>query len=49
MDYQDPEMNEILGPMIQPQANLAQLNTQLEALNTQEKDALIGMMGGAQP
>jgi len=49
MDYQGPEMNKILGPMIQPQANITQLKAQLDALNAQENDTLIGLMGGAQP
>jgi len=49
MDYQDPEMNKILGPTIQPQANITQLKAQLDALNAQENDTLIGLMGGAQP
>jgi len=49
MDYQDPEMDEIPGPSIQPWVNMALLKAQLDALNTQENDALIGMMGGAQP
>jgi len=49
MDYQDPEMNEVPGPTIQPRANVAQLKAQLDTLNAQENDALIGLMGGAQP
>jgi len=48
MDFQDPEMNEIPGPTIQPRANVAQLKAQLDALNEQENDALINMMGGGQ-
>jgi len=48
MDFQDPEMNEILGPTIQPRANVAQLKAQLDTLNKQENDALINLMGGGQ-
>jgi len=48
MDFQDPEMNEIPSPTIQPQANVAQLKAQLDALNEQENDALINLMGGGQ-
>ena len=48
MDFQDPELNRIPKPTIQPQTNIAQLKVQLDALNAQENDALIGMMGGAQ-
>jgi len=48
MDFQDPKMNRILRPTIQPQANIAQLRAQLDALSTQENDALIRMMGGEQ-
>jgi len=48
MDFQDPEMNEIPGPTIQPRANVAQLKAQLDALNEQENDALINLMGGGQ-
>src|SRR6267142_2259860 len=48
MDFQDPEMNKIPGPTIQPQANVAQLKAQLDALNEQDNDALINLMGGGQ-
>jgi len=48
MDFQDPEMDEVPGPTIQPQANVAQLEAQLDALNEQENDALINLMGGGQ-
>ena len=48
MDFQDPEMNGIPGPTIQPQANVAQLKAQLDTLNEQENDALIGLMEGGQ-
>jgi len=48
MDFQDSEMNEIPGPTIQPQANVAQLKAQLDALNEQENDALINLMGGGE-
>ena len=48
MDSQDPEMNRIPKPTIQPRANIAQLKAQLDALNEQENDALIGLMGGGQ-
>jgi len=46
MDFQDPEMSEIPGPTIQPRVNVAQLKAQLDALNEQENNALIGLMGG---
>jgi len=49
MDFQDPELNRIPEPTIQPRTNIAQLKVQLDALNAQENDALIEMMGGAQP
>jgi len=49
MDFQDPEINEIPKPTIQPQMNIAQLKAQLDALSTLENDALFGMMGGSQP
>jgi len=48
MDFQDPEMNEIPRPTIQPRANVAQLKAQLDALNEQENDALINLMGGGE-
>jgi len=48
MDFQDPEMDEVSGPTIQPRANVAQLKAQLDALNEQENDALINLMGGGQ-
>jgi len=48
MDFQDPEMNEIPGPTIQPRVNVAQLKAQLDALNDQENNALINLMGGGQ-
>jgi len=48
MDFQDPEMNEVPGLTIQPWANIAQLKAQLDALNKQENDALIDLMGGGQ-
>jgi len=48
MDFQDPEMNRIPKPTIQPQANVAQLKAQLDTLSTQENDTLIGMIGGGQ-
>ena len=48
MNLQDPKMNRVSKPTIQPQANIAQLKAQLDALNDQENDALIGMMGGGQ-
>ena len=48
MDFQDPDLNGILGPTIQPQANVAQLKVQLDALNEQENNALIGLIGGGQ-
>ena len=49
MDFQEPEMNRIPELTIQPQTNVAQLKVQLDALNAQENDTLIGMMGGVQP
>jgi len=49
MDYQDPEITEIPGPTLQPQTNIALLKAQLDMLNAQENDKLIGMMGGTQP
>jgi len=48
MDFQDPEMNRVPEPTIQPRANVAQLKAQLDALNEQENDALINLMGGGQ-
>ena len=48
MDFQDPEMNTIPGPTIQPRANVAQLKAQLDALNEQENNTLINLMGGGQ-
>ena len=48
MDFQDPEMNGIPGPTIQPRANVAQLKVQLDALDNQENNALINLMGGGQ-
>jgi len=41
-------MNGIPGPTIQPRVNVAQLKEQLDALNEQENDALINLMGGGQ-
>jgi len=48
MDFQDPEMNKIPRPTIQPRANVAQLKVQLDTLDDQENDALINLMGGGQ-
>jgi len=48
MDFQDPKMNEVPGPTIQPRTNVAQLKAQLDALNEQENDALINLMGAGQ-
>jgi len=47
MDFQEPEMNRIMEPTIQPQANVAQIKAQLDALNMQENDTLIEMMEGS--
>jgi len=33
MDFQDPELNKVPEPTIQPQANVAQLKAQLDALD----------------
>ena|SRR6266850_1470489 len=48
MDFQDPELNRVPEPTIQPRANVAQLKAQLDALNEQENNTLIGLMGGGQ-
>jgi len=49
MDSQDPEMNRLLEPTIQPWANIAQLRAQLDTLDDTEHNDLIQMMGKAQP
>ena len=48
MDSQDPEMNRIPKPTIQPRANVAQIKAQLDALSEQENNTLIGLMRGGQ-
>jgi len=41
-------LNRVPEPTIQPRANVAQLKAQLDALNEQENNTLIGLMGGGQ-
>jgi len=45
MDEQDPEMDQIPKPTIQPRANLAQLKACMDTLNDEEHDTLMRMMG----
>jgi len=49
MDNDDPEMNQIPGPNIRPQINLAQIGAQMNALTNEEYSELIQQMGETHP
>jgi len=49
MNDEDPEMDQIPGPTLQPQINLAQLKAQMNALSNEEYDKLIQRMGETHP
>ena len=49
MNDEDPEMDQIPGPTIQPQINLAQIGAQLNTLTNEEYNELIQQMGETHP
>jgi len=49
MNEEDPEMDQIPGPTIRPQVNLAQIGTQMNALTNEEYNELIQRMGETHP
>jgi|SRR6266850_4954345 len=49
MNDEDPEMDQILGPTIRPQINLAQIGAQMNALTNEEYSELIQQMGETHP
>jgi len=49
MNDEDPEMDQIPGPTIRPQINLAQIGAQMNALNDEEYKELIQQMGDTHP
>jgi len=49
MNEEDPEMDQIPGPNIRPQINLAQIGTQMNALTNEEYGELIQQMGETHP
>jgi len=49
MNDEDPEMDQIPGPNIQPQINLAQIGAQMNALTNEEYSELIQRMGETHP
>jgi len=49
MNDEDPEMDQIPGPTIRPQINLAQIGTQMNALTNKEYNELIQRMGETHP
>jgi len=49
MNDEDPEMDQLPGPTIQPQINLAQIRAQMNALTHEEHNMLIQMMGETHP
>jgi hypothetical protein len=48
MDAVDEDMQRIPQPTITPQANVLQLKAQINALSTEDNDALIEAMGSSQ-
>jgi len=49
MNNEDPEMDQIPGPNIRPQINLAQIGAQMNALTNEEYSELIQRMGETNP
>ena len=49
MNDEDPEMDQIPGPTIRPQINLAQIGAQMNALTDKEYSKLIQQMGETHP
>jgi len=49
MNDEDPEMDQIPGPTIRPQINLAQIGAQMNALTNEEYSELIQRMGETHP
>jgi len=49
MNDEDPEMDQIPGPTIRPQINLARIRAQMNALTNEEYSELIQRMGEAHP
>jgi len=49
MNEEDPEMDQIPGPTIRPQINLAQIGAQMNALTNEEYNELIQQMGETHP
>jgi len=49
MNDEDPEMDQIPGPTIRPQINLAQIGAQMNALTNEEYGELIQRMGETHP
>jgi len=49
MNDEDPEMDQIPGPTIRPQINLAQIGAQMNALTNEEYNELIQKMGETHP
>jgi len=45
MNDEDPEMDQVPGPTIQPQINIAQIGAQMNALTNEEYSELIQRMG----
>jgi hypothetical protein len=48
MDVVDEDMQRIPQPTITPQTNVSQLKAQIDALSTEDNDALIEAMGSSQ-
>jgi hypothetical protein len=48
MDVVDEDMQHISQPTITPRANVSQLKAQIDALSTEDNDALIEAMGSSQ-
>jgi len=49
MNNEDPEMDQIPGPTIRPQINLAQIGAQMNTLTNEEYSELIQRMGETHP
>jgi len=49
MDYDDPEMDGLPEPTIQPKANLERIKAQLEALSNDKYNDLVRTMREAHP
>jgi len=49
MNEEDPEMDQVPGPTIRPQINLAQIGARMNALTNEEYSELIQRMGETHP